>query len=60
MILSHYVQKFNNPIVSKGAMNSFKDMFPLARMFLLAVMHTPSPHPRIKVFKLSILSKFWE
>ena len=32
-------QKVNSSIVSKGAMNSFKEMFPLARMFPLAVMH---------------------
>ena len=34
--------KVNSSIVSKGAMNSVKEMFPLARMFLLAVMHTSS------------------
>ena len=32
-------QKINSYIVSKGAMNSFKEMFPLARMFPVAVMH---------------------
>ena len=36
-------QKVNSSIVSKGAMNSLKEMFPLARMFPLTVMHTPSP-----------------
>ena len=34
-------QKVNGSIVSKDAMNSFNEMFPLARMFPLAVMHTP-------------------
>ena len=34
-------QKVNSSIVSKGAMNSFNEMFPLARVFPLAVMHTP-------------------
>ena len=29
-------------IVSKGAMNSFNELFPLARMFPLAAMHIPS------------------
>ena len=32
-------QKINSSIISKGVMNSFKVMFPLARMFPLAVMH---------------------
>ena len=32
-------QKVNSSIVSKGAMNNFNEMFPLARMFPLAVMH---------------------
>ena len=32
-------QKFNSSIVSKGAMNNFNEMFPLARMIPLAVMH---------------------
>ena len=31
-------QMINSSIVSKGAMNSFNEMFPLARMFPLAVM----------------------
>ena len=34
-------QKINSSIVSKGTMDSFKEMFPLVRMFPLAVMHTP-------------------
>ena len=29
----------NSSIVSEGAMNSFKEIFPLARMFPLPVMH---------------------
>ena len=32
-------QKVDSSIVSKGAMNNFNEMFPLARMFPLAVMH---------------------
>ena len=32
-------QKTNSSIVPKGAINSFKEMFPVARMFPLAVMH---------------------
>ena len=32
-------QKVNSSIVSKGAMNSFKEIFPLVRMFPLAVTH---------------------
>ena len=32
-------QKLNSSIVSKGAMNNFNEMFPLTRMFPLAVMH---------------------
>ena len=32
-------QKVKSSTVSKGARNSFKEMFPLARMFPLAVMH---------------------
>ena len=36
-------QKINSSIVSEGAMNNFKEMFPLARMFPPAVIHTPSP-----------------
>ena len=35
-------QKVNSSIVSKGAMNSFNKIFPLATMFPLAVMHTTS------------------
>ena len=31
----------NSSIVSKDAVNKFKEMFPLARMIPLAVMHTP-------------------
>ena len=34
-------QKINGYIVSKGAMNSFKEIFPLSRMFPLAVKYTP-------------------
>ena len=33
-------QNVNSSIISK-VMNSFNEMFPLARMFPLAVMHTP-------------------
>ena len=29
--------------LSKGAINSFKAVLPLARMFPLAVVHTPRP-----------------
>ena len=37
-------RKVNSSIVLKGAMNSFNVMFPLARMFPVAVIHThPSP-----------------
>ena len=32
-------QKVNSSIVSKGDMNSFNEIFPLARMFPLAVIH---------------------
>ena len=32
-------QKVNSSIVSESAMNSFNEMFPLARMFPLAIMH---------------------
>ena len=32
-------QMVNSSVVSKGAMNSSNEMFPLARMFPLAVMH---------------------
>ena len=32
-------QNINSSIVSKGAMNSFNEIFPLARMFPLAVIH---------------------
>ena len=32
-------QKVNSSFVSKGPMNSFNKMFPLARIFPLAVMH---------------------
>ena len=32
-------QKINSSVVSKGAMNKFREMFPLARIFPLAVMH---------------------
>ena len=35
-------QKINSSIVSKGAMNILTEMFPLARMFPLAVMHGAS------------------
>ena len=34
-------QKVNSSIVSKGAINSFKEIFSPVRIFLLAVMHTP-------------------
>ena len=34
-----FQKAFNSCIVSKGAVNSFKEMFPLARMFPVAVMH---------------------
>ena len=33
-------QKINSSIVSDGAMNRFKEMFPIARMFPLPVMHS--------------------
>ena len=36
-------QKINSSIVSKGVINSFNKKFPLARMFPLAIMHTPLP-----------------
>ena len=39
MMLSETYQRINSSIVSKGAMNSFKEIFPLARIFPLAVMH---------------------
>ena len=32
-------RKVNSSIVSKGLMNSFKEMFLLARMFPIAVIH---------------------
>ena len=38
-------QKVNSFILSKSAMNSFKEMFPLSRMFPLAVMHTNPSSP---------------
>ena len=40
VMLSRHIKRFSS-IVSKGAMNSFKEMFPLVRMFPLAVKHTP-------------------
>ena len=50
-------QKVNSSIVSKGVINSFNEMFPLARMFTLAVMHTPSPfHPQPSNFGQNPLS----
>ena len=36
-------QNFITSIVSKSAMNSFNEMFPLTRMFQVALMHTPHP-----------------
>ena len=40
MMLNMTFQKaFNSCIVSKDAVNSFKEMFPLARMFPVAVMY---------------------
>ena len=47
MMLSDQYQKINSSIVSKDAMNKFKEMFPLARMFPLAIVHTPSPPPHL-------------
>ena len=38
-MLSHNYQKVNSSIVSKGVMNSFNEMFPLARMFPQVVMN---------------------
>ena len=35
--------KVNSSIVSKGAMNSYDEMFPLAKMFSLAVIHMGYP-----------------
>ena len=40
MMLSDQYQKINSSIVSEDAMNKFKEMFPLARMFPLAIVHT--------------------
>ena len=37
--------KINSSVISKGAMNKLREMFPLARMFPLAVMHTTPPPP---------------
>ena len=34
-------QKINGSIVFKGTMNKLREVFPLARMFPLAVKHTP-------------------
>ena len=42
MMLSHDLSKVNSFIVSKGAMKNFKEMFPPAKMFPLAVMTNPS------------------
>ena len=41
--------KINSSIVSKSAMNSFDEMFPLGRMFPLAVIHTLS---NLKLWKV--------
>ena len=40
VMLSHDAyQKVNTSIVFRGAMNNFNEMFPLAKIFPLAVMH---------------------
>ena len=39
MTFSTTYQKVNSSIVSKGAINSIKEILPPARMFPLAVMH---------------------
>ena len=36
-------QNINSSIIFKCAMNSFREMFSLARIFPLALMHTPPP-----------------
>ena len=48
-------QKINSSIVSKGAMNSYKEMFPLARMFPLAVMQVFYRTKRLRVSCKDIL-----
>ena len=35
-------KKINSSIISKDAINKFREIIPLARMFPLAVIHTPS------------------
>ena len=54
--------KFNSSAVSKCAMNSFNETFPLARIFLLAVMHTPSHLPHFPIYKWGRQErqKLWE
>ena len=56
-------QKVNSSMVSKSAMNCFNEMFSLARMFLLAIMHTPciaypSPVPIFQI--MSKICLLWE
>ena len=43
--------KFNSSTVFKCAMNSFNETFPPVRIFLLAVMHTPSYLPHFPIYK---------
>ena len=42
---SRMCPKINSSVISKGAMNKLREMFPLARMFPLASMHTTPPPP---------------
>ena len=46
-----YHQKVNSSIVSKCAMKSFNETFPLARIFPLAIMHTPSHLAHFPIYK---------
>ena len=50
-------QKVNSSIVSKGAMKSFNERFPLARMFPLAVMHRGDFHVLINTKYLCLKNK---
>ena len=51
--------KFNSSTVSKCAMNSFNETFPLARIFLLAVMHTLPHLPHFPIYKWG-RQELWE
>ena len=52
-------QKVTSSIVSKDAMNSFNEMFPLARMFPLALMHRVLEGNGASTFFLADLVECW-